>query len=233
MKRTQLVVQTYLALIGAAQGADLSSRHAAPPLPPPPVFLFEGFYAGAQVGAQGFADRSNTIFAPTNTVLARRTASGGSVIGGLHAGYDWHGGPFVFGLRGDVSGAHVVNAGVDFPGVGVVNRLDAQGSLRGRVGYAFGRFLVFASGGLNVAHVEHNYRSVFASVSKDHIVAAPTVGLGAEYAIDDHWRAHVEYRVSGLSTGKEISNPFNPLMQTRHDACSGAATVGVSYRFGR
>lgn len=95
------------------------------------------------------------------------------------AGYDWHVGPVVFGLRGDVLGAQAVNAGMEPFGLGVTNRVDVQGSARGRVGFAFDRLLIFASGGLNVAHVEHDYRSAFGSLRKNHITLGPTVGVGA------------------------------------------------------
>lgn len=234
MKRLVIAFRAYLALIAGAQAADLPARYAAPPLsPPPPRFLFEGFYAGVQAGALGFVDRSNTLYAPTNAVLARRTSHGGSFTGGVLAGYDWHAGPIVFGLRADILGAHAVNAGFDPFGVGVRNMVDVQGSVRGRVGYAFDRLLVFASGGLNVAHLERDYRTPFVTTRKSYIVGEPTVGVGVEYALDDQWRGHVEYRVSALSTRKEVSDPFNPLVQNRHDAATGALTVGVSYRFGK
>jgi outer membrane immunogenic protein len=233
MKRSRLVVQTYLALISSAHAADLLPRRAAPAaLAPPPVYLFQGAYVGAEVGALGFADRSNSVYSPTNSVLARRTAHGGSFTGGVFAGYDWHVGPVVFGFRGDALGAYAVNAAIDPFGFGVTNRVNAQGSVRGRVGFALDRLLIFASGGLNVANVEHEYRLVFGSIRKNHIVVGPTVGVGAEYAFDDRWRAHAEYRISDLGTRKEVSNPFNPLAQTRHDAGTGAITAGVSYRFG-
>lgn len=233
MKRSKLVIQTYLALVSTVHAADLPPRRAAPAaLPPPPVFLFRGAYVGAEVGALGFADRLNSVYSPTNSALARRTAHGGSFTGGVFAGYDWHVGPVVFGLRGDALGANAVNAAIDPFGLGVTNRVNAQGSLRGRVGMAFDRLLIFASGGLNVANVEHEYRSAFGSIRKKHIVVGPTAGVGAEYAFDDRWRAHVEYRISDLGTRKEVSNPFNPLVQTRHDAGTGAITAGVSYRFG-
>lgn len=233
MKRLAFIIATSFAALSGARAADLPSVQRAPSFTPPSTFLFEGFYVGAQIGALGFADRSNIILAPTNGVLARGTSHGGSFVGGAHAGYDWHIDSLVFGLRADVSGAHAVNAGILPFGIGVRNAVDVNGSLRGRVGYAFDRLLVYASGGLNVAHVEHEYRSPFAFVRKDHIVAAPMVGVGAEYAFDDHWRGNVEFSVSDLRTGKEVSNPFNPALQTRHDAATGAVTLGVSYRFGK
>lgn len=232
MKRLAFVIATSCAAVCGAQAADLPSVHRPPAFAPPPAFLFEGFYVGAHIGALGFADRSSSIFAPTNAVLARGTSHGGSFVGGAHAGYDWHVDSLVFGLRGDVSGAHAVNAGILPFGVGVRNLVDVNGSLRGRVGYAFDRLLLYASGGLNVAHVEREYLSPFAFVRKNHIVLAPTVGVGAEYAFDDHWRGNVEIRVSDLSAGKDAPTPFNPALRTRHDAATASVTVGVDYRFG-
>lgn len=210
IKRSKLVIQTYLALIGSTHAADLPPRYTTP-APSPPAFLFQGAYVGAQVGALGFADRSNAIFTPTDSVIARHTSHGGSFTGGVLAGYDWHVGPVVFGLRGDVLGAHAANAGIEPFGLGVTNRVDVQGSARGRIGFALDRLLIFASGGLNVANAEHEYRSAFGSLRKNHITVGPTVGVGAEYAFDDRWRAHVEYRISDFGTRKEVSNTFNPL----------------------
>jgi len=232
MKRQAFVLAISFAAVCGARAADLPSAHRAPAFAPPPAFLFDGFYVGAHVGALGFADRSSVVFAPTNGVLARGTSHGGSFVGGAHAGYDWHMGSLVFGLRADVSGARAVNARTLPFGVGVRNLVDVSGALQGRVGYAFERLLIYASGGLNVAHVEHAYLTPFSSLRKDHLVAAPTVGVGAEYAFDDHWRGNVDIRVSDLSTGKNTSAPFIPILRTRHEAATAAATVGVSYRFG-
>lgn len=233
MKRLALASAASFIALGFAQAVDLPSRRNAPsPPPPPPAFLFEGFYAGAQIGALGTGDRSERFFAPTDARLAVTTTHGGSVIGGVHAGYDWHEGPIVFGLLGDVSGARAVSSGVDVFGIDIKNTVDVQGSLRGRVGYAFDRLLLYATGGLNVAHVTHDQRSLLFSERTDLVVAEPTVGVGAEYAFDDRWRGHVELRNSDLETRKEASLVL-PGTLTRHKAGEGEVSLGVSYRFGQ
>lgn len=218
-------------LPGAANAADLPRRAAPLTPPPPPAFLFEGFYAGAQIGALGYVDRTREV-TPANTVVFRKMAHGGSLTGGVHAGYDWRLGPLVLGLVGDVSGARAENSFADPFGVRVKNQVDAQGSLRGRAGFAFDRLLVYATGGLNLASVRHDYRTALGTQRKDWLVAAPTVGVGAEYALDDRWSARVEYRMSCLGSAKDHSVLF-PNLAARHDAASGSITAGVSYRFGR
>ena len=232
MKRFAILVAS-LASLNAAQAADLPPRSApSPAVVPPPALLFQGFYVGAQVGALGFGDRTHDYYSPNNASLARVTARSGSVIGGVHAGYDWRVGPLVLGVVGDVSGARAVSNAFDPFGVAIRNELGVQGSVRGRVGYAFDRLLIYATGGLDVADVRHDYRTLFASRSRHNLVAEPTVGVGAEYAFTDRWSGRLEYRLSSVSTQREAS-PVLPATLVRHDSGAGTITAGVSYHFGQ
>jgi outer membrane immunogenic protein len=231
MKRL-LVPAALLSSLHAAQAADLPTRGSPPPVfITPPALLFQGFYVGAQAGALGFGDRTQEFSASNNASLARTTARSGSFIGGVHAGYDWRVGLLVLGLVGDVSGARAVNNAYDPFRVAIHNELGVQGSLRGRVGYAFNRLFIYATGGLNVADVRHDYRSALVSGLRHSVVGEPTVGVGAEYALTDRWSGRVEYRLSGVGTPRETS-PILPSTIVRHDAGAGAITAGVSYHFG-
>lgn len=216
----------------ATEGADLSPRAFAAPASRPPVFLFEGFYAGAQIGFAGTATRVRNIFIPTGAQLATTTVRGGSVIGGLHAGYDWHSGPLVFGVVGDIDGASVESSATTIFGDGVTQKVGVQGSIRGRVGYAFDRFLVYATGGLLLADLSRQYRSGFIADDRHDIVAGPTLGLGVEYALDEQWRANIEYRANGLPTQREYASPSFPGVKLRQQGGEGEIKLGVSYRFG-
>jgi outer membrane immunogenic protein len=218
--------------IGAASAADLPARSLAPSFAPPPAFLFEGSYAGAHIGGAVFGDRAQTLFAPNKAGLTQTKSYEGGFIGGVHAGYDWHYGPVVFGFVGDISGGTGVTHNTDyFFGYSVKNTTDVQGSFRGRVGYAFDRALLYVTGGLNVAHVQHAYQSPVAYQEYDHVTVEPTVGVGLEYAIDEHWRVGLLAISSDTSTHREISNPAQPLIRTRHHAGNNAVMLGVSYRF--
>jgi len=236
MKTSLLARLALLAPLSTAHAADLPLRKGPPDLPPPaPQSSFEGLYAGGQIGALGFGDRAQSIFVPGNAALTHTTSHAASLTGGVHAGYDWRYGPIVFGLIADVSGAHAASNNVDaFFGYAVHNSLDVHASLRGRVGYAFfDRALLYATGGLDVAHLRHDYTAPFGTQTTHVVAATPTVGVGVEYAIDPHWRARLEYRFSGALTPKEAENFPRPGLATRNAFGDAALTAGVSYNFGK
>jgi outer membrane immunogenic protein len=233
MKRFVMSSLAFVFAASAAQGADLPARYKGPPVPPAQAFAFEGFYVGGQAGFAGTGDRLREIYVPSNVTFATRTLEGGSFIGGAHAGYDWHSGPIVFGLVGDVDGARAVSSATTFYGLNVRNAVGVQGSLRGRLGYAFDHLLVYGTGGLFVGSVGRDYGFGLGYYAHTHrIVVSPTVGVGAEYAFDDHWRANVEYRASGIARSREYAPIALPVAKLRHDAAEGELKLGVSYRFG-
>lgn len=236
MKTSLLRCFALLAPLSSACAADLPLRKGQPDFTPPaPQNNFEGFYAGAQIGALGFGDRAESIFVPGSTALTHTTSHAASLTGGVHAGYDWRYGPIVFGLIADVSGARTATNNVDaFFGYAVHNTLDVQSSLRGRIGYAFfDRALLYATGGLNVAHVRHDYTAPLGTRTTNNVIGTPTLGVGVEYAIDPHWRARLEYRLSGAQTGREAENFARPALATRNAFGEAAITAGVSYNFGK
>ena len=167
-------------------------------------------------------------------MLNQNTRHGGSLIGGVHAGYDWRYGPLVVGLLGDISGASATNNNADaFFGYGVKNTLDVQGSFRVRVGFNYERVLFYVTGGLNVAHLRRDYQALLGSQNYQLIFINPTLGAGVEYALDSHWRVGLEYRVSGGASRAEAVNFAQPALQTRHRFGEGAATATLSYGFGK
>jgi outer membrane immunogenic protein len=233
MKRLILLATALVSSLSAASAADLPLRGALPPVPAPAPTYFQGLYVGAQLGGLGFADRTQSIFAPTNATLTSSVGHGGSFLGGARAGYDWRYGPIVCGVMADLSGARAVtNTTVPVFGYAVRNTLDVNGSLRGRVGVTlFDRGLVYVSGGLALAHLEHAYATPFGAAKTNEVFATPTVGVGVEYAIDSHWRAHIDYRLSGARGQVEAQNFARPALATRHEFGQGALTAGVSYGF--
>ncbi len=235
MKSAVLACAAALLCAGTAGAADLPARAVAPAfVPPPPVFLFEGFYAGGQIGWAGFADRAQSQFAPNNAALNQNTGHGGSMIGGVRAGYDWRYGPLVLGLVGDISGANATNNATDaFFGYGVQNALDVQGSFRGRVGLKYQRALFYVTGGLNVAHLRRDYQAPLGSQTHQFVSINPTLGAGVEYALDQHWRVGLEYRVTAGGSRAEAPNFAGPELQTRHQWGESAATATLSYGFGK
>jgi outer membrane immunogenic protein len=218
----------------ASQAADMPVK--APPVVAP-VFTWAGFYIGAHAGAVHSRTDIDPYTGPLfpaflsggvplilvvgiNDTLPGARDRDTSFIGGGQAGYNWQAGRYVFGVEVDVSGTGIENTAIAsntrFPGTTAsqtvtttyTTEVDWMASFRGRLGYAFDRVLVYATGGAAVAHVD-----VTASTTVTHgpaviIPATPqtligsdsdtrwgwTVGGGLQWAVTDAWSIGAEYR---------------------------------------
>ena len=118
-------------------------------------------------------------------------------------GYNWQMGQAVFGLEGDVDWSNIRGSAACGGGVTVCEtRNDWLGTFRGRVGYAFDRFLPYVTGGLAVGDIK---TSIAGLGSTNDTKAGWTVGGGIEAAIAGPWTAKVEYLYVDLGRGG-----FNP-----------------------
>ena len=234
-----------IALTGsAAFAADLPSR-APPPvyLPPPPIFTWTGIYIGGQVGyAWGTgANRFNGFL--DNTFVD--TSVGGTpngVIGGGHVGYNLQINQWVIGLEGSVDGTSLSNTAVAaFPDDSTLTAhttADIQGSIRGRLGIAWDRALIFATGGVAFGgfntDVSFSDPPFFASANRSNTRVGWTVGGGIEYAITNNWAIQAEYRFTDFGTirngdlaGLPAGNFFNGHRRLQQNQVQ----AGFSYRF--
>ncbi len=142
-------------LTAGAVAADLPSRRAPVPYVAVPVFTWTGFYLGVNVG--GGVARYNTI--NSNAAIAgvvgagvpgniRTTGSG--FTGGGQVGYNYQIGSFVVGIEADAAYTGFGRTRtVGFAGLNyqVRDNLGYLGTVRGRVGYAFDRLMVYGTGG--------------------------------------------------------------------------------------
>lgn len=103
--------------------------------------------------------------------------------------------------------------------------------VRGRLGYAMDRALLYVAGGVAFGNVETNY--LFP------VVAAPgysttfsrtgwTIGGGLEYAIWDNWIGRVEYRYTDLGS----NNIRTPFLIDHVTASSSEVLFAWIYKFG-
>jgi len=242
-----------------------------PPPPPPPIFTWTGPYIGGQIG-YGWGPSSFDLigFDPTKTNLNVFVIDNGNspsgVIGGAHVGYlyqfnQW----FVVGIEGSVDGTSLrANAQFFLPDfVGTNNILNAhvtsdiQGTLRGKLGFAWDRVLLYGTGGvafggfsgdlllqqLTSAGVPFPIASRYFSNNS----AGWTAGGGIEYAVLDNWWIFAEYRYTEFgSFSNPLSNFFAPVnyFSTTSNKFGNAGVnnnnphlrenlvqVGFSYRF--
>jgi outer membrane immunogenic protein len=192
---------------------------------------WEGFYVGLNTAWHAGTDRevdSTAAGAPTGFNQTFKAPGPGV---GVHAGYMWETNRVVYGLEADVEKTFV-NGSISS---GVFGRTDFnynwQGSLRGRLGYAFEHFMIYGTGG--VALLMSQYTDQSPAGSETYSKAAPgwTVGVGAEYAFSTYLSARLEYRYSSFGTVSLHSAIAYPGIVEKHTTSESAFRAGLSYRF--
>ena len=192
-------------LAGAAVGAvALGSPVFAADLPVKapqyrPAFDWSGFYIGGHTGYS----RGSSSAVLSDPQIAASSGNFSGVIGGVQAGYNvLTPSGLLLGVEADLTFpnylpsnyiiSRLITAGSD-----VTHQMDYVGTARGRIGYAHGPWLAYATGGLAFAG--------------DRFLSSPTVGdeekhigrrlgwaagAGVEYAFAPHWSVRLEYLYS-------------------------------------
>ena len=232
LRRLLLSSVAATAMVGSALAADL--RPPPPVVPVVPLFTWTGFYIGVDGGYGWQNIRETGIFGGLPFYQVNYRASG--PVGGGHAGFNWQVNQFVFGIEGDVLGTSMrVNAPFN---AFLFNNADwrsgVEGSIRGRIGIAFDRFMVYATGGVAFETFRLRENFLFAPTFADTFTpsrAGLTVGGGVEYAFTDNWLARVEGRYSDFGTFNNAS-VLVPGLFFRERVTEARITGGLSYKFG-
>ena len=103
--------------------------------------IWQGFYAGLN-GGYGWSNNGDTILYSDGTMSSRAQPQGG--FGGGQIGYNFQNGPLVYGLETDFQGGYL---GATSSDLSSKESVDWFGTVRGRVGYAFGHALIYGTGG--------------------------------------------------------------------------------------
>jgi outer membrane immunogenic protein len=228
MKKILLSTVALLAFTAAAGAADLPSRRApAPVFAAVPVFTWTGFYVGVQ-GGYAWGNNNASISVPGLTASDDIDFDG--VVGGAHAGFNYQFGSIVAGIEGDIE-ATDIQADVAGLGFAARSKIDFQGSIRGRVGVAFDRALIYGTGGLAFANFNTRYSGFGATESFDNTEWGWTLGAGVEYAITNNLTARVEYRYTRFDSFNHTSAVIAPGAVASQEPDFHTVRVGVSYKF--
>jgi outer membrane immunogenic protein len=217
------------AVIGIAAGsfataAELPVKAPVIRAPAAAPYNWSGFYAGADVGGGwGRHDRSLVPGGYQYSYYSR------GVIGGLHAGYNWQLNAFVFGVETDINLTGITGDDGSEGGTLDQTKLKWLGSLRGRVGYAWNRILLFATGGWAYGHFQH-YTDAGTGETFTADKSGWTLGGGIEYALNVNWLIRADYRYYKLGTYQNLA-PANFLFPFEVANQVQTVTVGVSYKF--
>ena len=216
--------------IAGAAAADLRTP-TAPSLPtaaPAPAYVD---WSGPYLGIEGSAGASfgNYSFGPSTVGgrpipvfqsgdSTRRSDAGReatTAVGGLFGGYNWQYGPYLYGIEADLYGANLkrpvpstaVGFGyetVDPPFSVIRDKTNLYGAVRGRLGYSFENYLVYATFGLAGAgaRVLATYPDLatgaVATARKDLSFLGFTLGAGVQYAITPNLALGLDYRYVDL-----------------------------------
>jgi outer membrane immunogenic protein len=235
MKRVVLAALCSTALVSAAQAADAKLRYTKAPAPAAQAFTWTGVYAGGNIG-YGWG---TTSFDGSNTSL-----SPSGVNGGAQVGYNYQIDRFVLGVEADFQGADH-HDGVSAGALGVNASLDVRSdwyaTIRGRVGYAFGQFLPYVTGGIAFADskADVNVAGAGGNVagSASDTLTGYAVGGGLEYAITNNWTIRGEYLYLGfddhaynvLVTAPGVSVTLPAALSAKTDL--NIARLAVNYKF--
>jgi outer membrane immunogenic protein len=163
----------------------------------PRPFSWTGLYIGGNVGyAWGHSEHCD-----------RADCSGGAptfpepdprgVFGGVTAGYNYQFGSVVIGIEGDYNFANVketVPSTATFGCAGgCTTELNNFGTVRGRLGYAFGTILPYFTAGVAFTEWKGSIGKPVVLASGSSTETSAVIGGGLEYAFSPGWSAKIEY----------------------------------------
>lgn len=246
-------------LSATAHAADIVATPEPAPVVVAPAFAWTGFYGGAQVGdswSDGDFDREVTApkkeFNANTTVyeeakiteVTSKSINDTNFIGGLYAGYNYQfQNNVVIGLDADIAwtdNTEKSNKNVPFG----ESRIDAYhykveqdwlAAVRGRLGYAYNRFLPYIAGGVAFTDIDYKKR-YFGDVrevwfdehsSESKTLTGYTLGAGVDYAMTDHIILRAEYRYTDFG-----DKDFTLYSRSRNvELKANDLRFGVAYKF--
>jgi outer membrane immunogenic protein len=192
-------------------------------------------------------------------------------VGGIYTGYNWQVGHAVVGIEGDfsylgnnsssspLSLTDTFAVGGPGPTGGTLQLTTSEhwlASVRGRVGYAWDRTLLYATGGVAFTHVNYTQNLVVIPGGDLASTATPSssarfgtnkvgyaAGVGAEWMFTQNWIFRLEYLHYGFDGSSGSLPILNPglgctaavncrFVATTSDLNLDSVRVGLAYKFG-
>ncbi len=226
MKRLVLAGLGALAVVtmtGAANAADMQRRQAMPAKAPmyEAPYNWTGFYVGIN-GGGGFGHSNWSNVLGTNGFNLS-----GAVVGGT-IGYNYQMGEAVIGVEGDGDWSNIrgSTSGGACTGTSCETKNSWLATARGRLGYSFGRFMPYVTGGGAFGDVQATAAGIGSQTTTR---AGWTGGAGVEAAISGPWTAKVEYLYVDL--GKASCDLAPCGLATSASFTSNLVRGGINYRF--
>ena len=215
-----LAALAFLASSFSTQAADIP-RPVYKGLRPAVVAYYNwtGFYVGLNAG-YGMGT-SNWSLPPATSIKPK-----GALIGGT-LGYNYQVGSIVYGIEGDFNWSDVKGESACGVGITCETKSDWLATFRGRVGYAFDRWLPYVTAGGAYGNVKATTTALGGglSTSASSSQFGWTGGVGLEYAFLGSWTAKIEYLYV------DLNNSNFTITGAPNGYRFGLIRAGVNYRF--
>jgi len=184
-------------------------------------YNWTGFYAGVNAG-YGFGESTWSLL-PGTTMKPTGFLVGGTV------GYNWQAGAIVYGLEADWDWSNVKGSVTCAVIATCTTSSDWLATFRGRVGYAFDRWLPYVTLGGAYANVKATTSlpilGLSTSTSKSQL--GWTAGVGLEYALMGNWTAKLEYLYVDLGSFDAGPAPLTNNVSFKENI----VRAGLNYKF--
>jgi outer membrane immunogenic protein len=262
MKKTLLAAAFVAASSLSANAADLAAKpYYKAAVAPVAYTVWNKCYIGISGGYITSAN-SRTSITPNDPNLALSQALGnvptslssdpdGGIIGGT-VGCNYQTGNVVFGGETDLSYTSLRSTdAVTIGGFNVTTtyrqEMQAFGTVRGRLGYAVGPTLFYATGGLAYGDLKESATIIPGPAgialggaqlagNRDQWRAGWTVGGGVEHMISDSWSVKAEYLYYDLGRSSVVATTFagapNESGTFSHRNQGHIIRAGINYQFG-
>jgi outer membrane immunogenic protein len=208
----------------------------------------QGNWAGAYIGGHGgiaWLQHSQSytstvnIFTCSQVPLTKCKLDDTGAVLGAQAGYNWQQQQWVFGIESDLSWTSLKKTVTTFPLApstffhSIHDRVDWLASVRGRVGWAAGDMLFYATAGVAFANFNAGWFRD-GSIVRDQIDKTKTgwvAGGGIEKMFNRNWSARAEFLHYGFGRTTHSATFFGGNTYTtafRHDV--SVVRLGINFR---
>ena len=230
------------AAVGLGSARFAMAADPGMPMEEAPVgFNWTGGYVGGQVG-YAWGD-SKALFSGSSSIFDLPDWSSDmnpeGFFGGAFAGYNHQfDDGLLLGADADINLASIRFDGMVTGPDGVPSpdelsstRVNWTAALRGRLGYAFDRVLLFVAGGVTFADIRiDDTSSGDKRPSLDKTLTGWTVGGGADYAFSDRLFGRIEYRYSDFGAEPNSYN-YSDWVPYTVDFKTHDIRFGIAYKF--
>jgi outer membrane immunogenic protein len=231
----KFIVATFvfsLLMVAPAFAADMPAKARYGALEAP--LTWRGFYIGANGGYAFDGDNKNPVETAGGGVsLPAVDINGG--FGGGQIGYNWQDGNWVWSVETDIQGGKI-NGQRNYsvaPASPVQSNVDVDyfGTIRARLGVAYDRALLYATGGFAYGNVNYKIRDAGGAslFRRDDVQTGYVLGGGLEYKMAHDWSWKVEYQYIDLGNFTVARDPSGAIIAgiTVNNATANFQTIRV------